>query len=83
MLPPYTSTVSHDPMTVTLDAISERLLLKQLQTGAFADASEAVEAPVQQAFGGTATPELEALLDEALNHPGRRIPLEELRASRP
>jgi hypothetical protein len=59
------------------------LLRKQLQFGAFANAAEAVEVAVWQAFGAEATPELEALLDEALNHSGRRVPIEELLAARP
>ena len=64
-------------MTVTLAHRAEKLLQKQLQTGAFASVDEAVETAVWQAFGAEATPELEALLDEALNTPGRRVPLEE------
>ncbi len=65
-------------MTVTLDAEAERLLQRQLQAGAFGTAEEAVEAAVRQVFGNEATPELEALLDDALNHTGRRIPLGEI-----
>ena len=65
-------------MTVTLDTNAEKLLLRQLASGAFANVEEAVESAVWQAFGAEATPELEALLDEALSHKGRRIPLTEL-----
>jgi Arc/MetJ-type ribon-helix-helix transcriptional regulator len=70
-------------MTVSLNPSAEELIQKQLESGAFANASEAVEAAVWQAFGAEATPELEALLDEALNHSGRRVPLEELASLHP
>ena len=65
-------------MTVNLNTAAEELVQRQIQSGVFADASEAVEAAVWQAFGAEATPELEALLDEALLHQGRRVPLGEL-----
>jgi Arc/MetJ-type ribon-helix-helix transcriptional regulator len=66
-------------MTVTLDEQAEKLLKRQLEAGYFSNADEAVQAAIWQAFGAEATPELEALLDEALSHQGRRIPLEELK----
>jgi len=68
-------------MTVNLNTAAEELVQRQVQSGAFADASEAVESAVWQAFGAEATPELEALLDEALSHTGRRIPLDEILAA--
>ncbi len=67
-------------MTVIIDAESEKLLQLQLQAGAFSSAAEAVAVAVKRMFGCEATPELESLLDEALAHTGRRIPLSELRA---
>ena len=69
-------------MTVTIDAEAEQLLQRQLQSGVFANASEAVQAAVWQMFGYEATPELESLLDEALHQKGRRIPLSEMRLSK-
>lgn len=66
-------------MTITLDAATERLLAKQVAAGIFATVAEAAEAAVQFAYNTKATPCLEALLDEALSHQGRRVPLEELR----
>ncbi len=39
----------------------------------------AVEAAIQTVFGHRASQALEFLLDEALQHPGRRVPVSELR----
>lgn len=67
-------------MTITLTAPAEALLREQIAQGSFANIDSAVEAAVQTTFGHRASKALESLLDEALNHPGRRVPLAELRA---
>lgn len=66
-------------MNITLDAATERLLEKQVATGIFATMADAAEAAVRFAYGARATLQLEALLDEALQDEGRRVPLSELR----
>lgn len=65
-------------MTVTLTAPTESLLKEQVATGGYASIDSAIEAAIQTAFGWRATAALESLLDEALLHPGRRVPLAEL-----
>jgi hypothetical protein len=67
-------------MTITLTAPAEALLREQIAQGSFANIDSAVEAAVQTTFGRRASKVLEALLGEALDHSGRRVPLEELRA---
>lgn len=66
-------------MTATLTAPVEALLREQVANGQFPDIERALEAAVKTVFGRRATPALESLLDEALTHPGQRIPLSQLR----
>lgn len=67
-------------MTVTLTECTESLLKRQVAEGGYVSVDAAVEAAVQTAFGWRATAALESLLDEALSHTGRRVPLVELRS---
>ena len=66
-------------MTATLTPSVEALLREQVANGQFESVDFALEAAVQTVFGRRASKALESLLDEALDHPGRRIPLSELR----
>lgn len=66
-------------MTATLTPPVEALLLEQVASGQFESVEVALESAVKTVFGRNASPALESLLDEALNHQGRRIPLSELR----
>lgn len=66
-------------MTATLTASAETLLREQVANGQFNSVDSAVEAAIQTVFGHRASPALESLLDEALQHPGRRVPISELR----
>jgi hypothetical protein len=66
-------------MTATLTAPVEALLREQVTNGQFPDIERALEAAVKTVFGRRATPALESLLDEALTHPGQRVPLSQLR----
>lgn len=52
---------------------------EQVASGQFTSVDSAVEAAIQTVFGHRASPELESLLDEALQHPGRRVAVSELR----
>lgn len=67
-------------MTVTLTERSESLLKEQVAQGGYTSVDAAIEAAVQTAFGWRASAALEELLEAALSHPGRRVPLAELRA---
>ena len=66
-------------MTATLTAPAEALLREQVASGQFSSVDSAVEAAIQTVFGHRASQALEALLDEALLNPGRRVPVSELR----
>ena len=66
-------------MTATLTAPAEALLREQVASGQFSSMDFAVEAAIQTVFGHRASQALEFLLDEALQHPGRRVPVSELR----
>jgi Arc/MetJ-type ribon-helix-helix transcriptional regulator len=66
-------------MTATLSAPAESLLRERVASGEFRSVDEALDAAVRTAFGHRASPALEALLDEALQNTGRRVPLSELR----
>ncbi len=66
-------------MTATLTAPVEALLREQVANGQFPTMDHALEAAVQTVFGRHASQALESLLDEALVHPGERIPLSKLR----
>lgn len=68
-------------MTATLTPPVEALLQEQVANGQFESIDSALEAAVKTVFGRRASSALESLLDEALQHPGRRIPLAELRRS--
>jgi len=67
-------------MTITLTGPAEALLREQIVQGSFANIDAAVEAAVQTTFGHRASKALESLLEEALDHPGRRVPLAEMSA---
>jgi len=66
-------------MTATLTAPAEALLREQVASGQFSSVDSAVEAAIQTVFGRRASQALESLLDEALQDPGRRVPVSELR----
>ncbi len=66
-------------MIATLTAPAEELLREQVSTGQFSSMDLAIEAAVQTVFGRRASKTLESLLDEALQHPGTRVPVSELR----
>jgi hypothetical protein len=66
-------------MTATLTAPAESLLREQVANGQFSSIESALDAAVQTVFGRRASPALESLLDEALGHQGRRVPVSELR----
>ena len=66
-------------MIATLTPSVEALLREQVATGQFESVDFALEAAVKTVFGRRASPALESLLDEALNHQGRCVPLSELR----
>ena len=53
----------------------EALLRKQVASGQF----NSVEAAIQTVFGHRASHALKSLLDKALQHTGRRVPVSELR----
>ncbi|OYW76415.1 MAG: hypothetical protein B7Z37_08775 [Verrucomicrobia bacterium 12-59-8] len=65
-------------MTVTLIAPVEALLREQVASGQFSSVDSALEAAVQTVFGRRDSEALESLLDDALQHPGRRVPVMEL-----
>lgn len=67
-------------MTITLTAPAEALLREQIAQGSFTSIDSAVEAAVQTTFGHRASKALESMLEEALDHPGRRVPLAEMSA---
>ncbi|MCF7785743.1 MAG: hypothetical protein K9N47_06450 [Prosthecobacter sp.] len=67
-------------MSITLTTPAEALLREQIAQGSFANIDSADEAAVQTTFGHRASKALEFLLNEALDHLGRRVPLAELRA---
>ena len=66
-------------MHATLTEPVESLLREQVASGQFSSIEAAIETAVKTVFGRTASPALESLLDEALSHPGERIPLSQLR----
>lgn len=66
-------------MTITFSERTECLLKEQVGEGGYADVDAAVEAAVQTVFGCHASAALESLLDAALDHTGRRVPLSEMR----
>ena len=66
-------------MTATLAEPIESLLREQVANGQFPSIEIALETAVKTVFGRTASPALEALLDQALSHPGDRIPLSQVR----
>lgn len=66
-------------MNAMLTEPVESLLREQVASGQFSSIEAAIETAVKTVFGRTASPALEALLDEALSHPGERIPLSQLR----
>jgi Arc/MetJ-type ribon-helix-helix transcriptional regulator len=67
-------------MTATLTAPVEDLLREQVANGQFQNVDQALEAAVLTAFGRRASEALESLLDQALDHPGERVPLSQLRS---
>jgi len=67
------------PVTATLTAPAEALLREQVASGQFSSVDSALKAAVQTVFGRRASQALESLLDEALQHTGRRVPVSELR----
>jgi hypothetical protein len=66
-------------VNATLSEPIESLLREQVENGQFSNIEDAIASAVKTVFGRTASPTLEALLDEALSHPGERIPLSQLR----
>lgn len=66
-------------MTAALTAPVESLLREQVAKGHFPSLDRALEAAVKTVFGRRASHALESLLDEALSHPGKRVPLSQLR----
>lgn len=66
-------------MTKHLAKMAKESVQKQTKCTASTNADEAA---FWQAFAAEPTPELEALLNEALSHSGKRIPLEELLEAR-
>jgi|GEM_PF-779702 len=58
---------------------AESLLREQAASGQFASIETAIDTAVTTVTGRMASPVLESLLDEALSHPGDRIPLSQLR----
>jgi hypothetical protein len=60
-------------MTATLTAPIEALLREQVAQGHFPSVEFALETAVKTVFGRRASPALESLLDEALNHTGERL----------
>lgn len=66
-------------MTATLTAPVEALLREQVSNGHFPSVDFALEAAVKTVFGRCASQTLESLLDEALSHSGKRVPLSQLR----
>lgn len=69
----------HVAVTANLSIPAEALIREQIESGQFSSVDSAVEAAVQTVFGTRASKALESLLDEALQHEGRRVPLSELR----
>lgn len=67
-------------MTATLTPPVEALLQEQVANGQFESIDSAIEAAVKTVFGRRASQALESMLDQALEHSGRRIPLSELRS---
>ena len=65
-------------MTATLSPPVEALLREQVGKGHFSNVDDALENAVKTVFGRRASATLESLLDEALSHPGNRIPLSQL-----
>jgi hypothetical protein len=65
-------------MTATLTEPVELLLREQVANGHFPSIDTALESAVKTTFGLTASSALESLLDVALSHPGKRIPLADL-----
>lgn len=66
-------------MNATLSEPTELLLREQVENGQFSSIEAAIDTAVKTVFGRMASPALESLLDEALSHPGDRIPLSQLR----
>jgi hypothetical protein len=66
-------------MIANLTAPAEALVREQVASGQFGSVDAAIEAAVQTVFGRRASKALEDLLDIALQHEGRRVPLSELR----
>jgi len=66
-------------MTATLSAPVEALLREQVANGHFPSMDRALEVAVKTVYGLRASHALESLLDEALSHPGERVPLSQLR----
>lgn len=66
-------------MTATLTAPAEALLREQVASGQFSSVNSAVEAAIQTVFGRRASQALESMLDEAIQNPGPRMPVSELR----
>ncbi len=62
-----------------MSAPTEEFLHEQVASGKFASVDSAIKAAVQIFCGRRASQALESLLDEALNHEGRRVPISELR----
>jgi hypothetical protein len=66
-------------ITATLTVPVEALLREQVAKGDLPSMDRALEAAVKTTFGRRASHALESLLDEALSHPGERVPLSQLR----
>ena len=66
------------PHDAPLTAPVEALLRKQVANGHFPSMDRASEAAVKTVFGRRASHALESLLEEALSHPGERVPLSRL-----
>ncbi len=66
-------------MTATLTAPVGALLREQVANGHFSSVEFALETAVKTVLCRHASPALESLLDEALNHTGERSPLSKLR----
>lgn len=66
-------------MTATLIAPVEALLHEQVAKGHFPSLDRAMEAAMKTVDCRRASDALESLLDQALSHPGDRVPLSQLR----
>ena len=69
------------PMAGTLTAPIEALLHEQVAKGHVPSMDRVLEVAVKTVYGRRASHALESLLNEALSHPGERVPISQLRGT--